>query len=736
MSRISTRDIEDFLRDEIPRLADRDLFFQYLISRIEDDPTRGDYLNNLISFTMDALEVLDFANRLPRDPFSKVPDLAAFYSAATMKEDRRASDKLTDGEYRDMEDLAKTAADFAANIYDYKESRDRGRGRGREERGSRYSSDRREESPGRYSRNNRDSGSRSSNRYSDDDRSSRSRSSRDDEERYAGRYSSANRRSNNRGPELRRNGPSEADEMLLNRREALQRQQAEQERDYREETSRKRREPEQERGFRTPDPHRVNTTKSFEQVEPEDLSRPSEWKLNRQAEEARAERTGNLPSGKGPLTENEMRSGTYDINDINVIMAVPVQKAKNDRVIGKPAYEVDEVRPEWVIDEYTGYRKLKYVPLTEEEKDTVRREIHKVPIINMDFGGSRLNPNNDLIRTALTRDRFALDAAKSVYDTDKEVWDKTVEEIRAENIGKPEDEQKPLPADIPDIQVSTDQTVRLRDVVKGHGIDHVKVMANQRAALMVEAMGDKFRSHARSVQFRGEVYKPLFVAKDAETAQAMVDRLTMFKISDKFELTGIENIHSALEAAVDVVPVPVISAIRRHVVQTINNIFKYEMGTNLAIDNFDDVATLGDDLIALRGEEFTKLFSNVLGPKLINLQLVQVGSGIEGTDPGIDARTIYAVVRVDAIIVPLIARDLSLAVSDDTKEGKTESETFIIDKDATPRLHKMNLQMNLYVHDNLRVRKMLLLADNNIAEIREDGIGKRDGIIQLITEQE
>lgn len=736
MSRISTRDIEDFLADEIPRLADRDLFFQYLIARIEDDATRGDYLTNLVNFVKDALEMLEFANRLPRDPFSKIPDIAAFYSAATMKDDRHASDKLSGSEFREMEDLARTAEDYAINIDEFKNAMERGRGRDRGDRGSRYSSERRDESPGRYSRSNRDSGNRSSNRYRDDDRSRGSRSNRYEEERSSGRYSSVNRRSNrNEGP-LRRNGPSAADEMLLSRREALQRQQAEQEQDYRDETPRNRREPEPERGFRTPDPQRVNTTKRYEQVEPEDLTRPSEWTRERQAQEARDARTGKLPSGDGPLTENEMRSGVYDLNDINVIMAVPVQKSKNDRVIGEPVYEVDAVRPEWVIDEFSGYRKLKYIPLTEEEKDTVRREIHKVPIINTDFGGVRMNPNNDMIRTALTRDRFALDAAKNVYDADKEVWDKTVEEIRAENVGKPEEEQKPLPEDIPDIQITTDQPIRLRDVVKGHGIDHVKVLANQRAALMVEGMGDKYRSHARSVQFRGETYKPLFVAKDAQTAQAMVDRLGMFKISDKFELVLIEKIHEALVSATDVVPVPVISAIRRHVVQTINNIFKYEMGTKLAIDNFDDVATLGDDLLALRGEEFTKLFSNVLGPKLINLQLVQAGSGIEGTDPEIDARTIYAVVRMDAIIVPLIARDLSLASSDDTKEVKVKDETYIIDKEATPRLHKMNLQMNMYVHDNLHVRKMLLLADNNIAEIREDGIGKRAGIIQLITEQE
>lgn len=723
MPRIDSRDIEDFLKKEIPYLAEKDFIFDYLATRIERDDRSRTYFGHLVKFVIDGLTLLDAAGKLRRDPFEHIPDLAAYYSGATLYEDKDSSDRLTDSEFKDVKSLAQTAGDMVDAIEDFNEEMSRGRGgRDYDRRGSRYG--REEESRGgRYSNSRRDE-----NRYGgrDDDRRD-SRSS-------GGRYSSSNRNSSNsryasprRGaPDLRRTDEDDASAALLRRHNArLERDASEYEEPVRTRASRQEREP-----TRTPDPRRVNTTRSYEQVEPEDLTKPSEWSRN---QERTSSRSAAMPSGKGPISERDIIDRVYDLNDPDVIMAVPTPpKSATGRNIGAEVYEIDEVRPEWFVSEKDGYRHLRYLPLTDEEKEEVRREIHKLPIINREYGNVRLHPQNNEIRSSLTKNRFDLDAAKNVYQSDVEKYNEVVASIKAENANLPEDQQKELPADVPATQVPVDQPIKLREVVKGFGMDHVKVLATQRAATTVEALGDKYRSHLRSIQFRAESYKALYVAPTVDAANAIVGALGSFAISDIMKPTGIEELYDSLEKSGNAVPVPVISAIRRHVVQTINNVFKYEMGSDLRIDIFEDVRTLGDDLIAARGKEFTALFGRALATKWINLQLVQVGSDVEGTDEAIDDRTIYAVIRVEAMIVPMVAKDLSLSQAE---EGK-ENEVFIIDKESTPRLAKVASTLSLNAFDHLPVRQMLLLADNNVAEIRQDFIGNRAGVIQLITEQE
>lgn len=729
MPRIDSRDIEDFLEKEIPYLAEKDFIFDYLATRIERDDRSRTYFGHLVKFVIDGLTLLDAANKLRRDPFEHIPDLAAYYSGATLFEDKDSSDRLTDSEYKDVKSLAETARDMVDAIEDFNEEMSRsGRGRGGrggrddDRRGSRYG--REEESRGgRYS-----SSRREENRYSDrDDR----RGGRDS----GGRYSSSNRNSSGSGrysggrrgsPELRRTNEDDASAALLRRHESRLRQNEEEyEEPVRARPSRQDQEP-----TRTPDPRRVNSTRTFEQVEPEDLTKPSEWSRN---QERKSSRSAAMPSGKGPISERDIIDRVYDLNDPDVIMAVPTSpKSKTGRIVGTDVYEIDEVRPEWFVSEKDGYRHLRYLPLTDEEKEEVRREIHKLPVINREYGTVRLHPQNNEIRTSLTKNRFDLDAAKNVRQSDVEKYNEVVASIQAENLNLPEDQQKELPEDVPATQVPVDQPIKLREAVKGFGMDHVKVLATQRAATTVEALGDKYRSHLRSIQFRAESYKALYVAPTVDAANAIVAGLNAFAISDIMKPTGIEELYNGLEKVGSAVPVPVISAIRRHVVQTINNVFKYEMGSNLTIETFEDVRTLGDDLIAARGKEFTALFGRALATKWINLQLVQVGSDVEGTDETIDDRTIYAVIRVEAMIVPMVAKDLSLSQAE---EGK-DNEVFIIDKESTPRLAKVASTLSLNAFDHLPVRQMLLLADNNIAEIRQDFIGNRAGVIQLITEQE
>jgi len=723
MPRIDSRDIEDFLEKEIPYLAEKGFLFDYLVTRIERDDRAGKYLSNLVKFIIDGLSLLDVAGKLRRDPFDQIPDLAAYYSAATLYEDKDASDKLTNAEYKDVKSLSRTAQDMADAIEDMNEEMSRGRGRGRRDdrdddrRGSRYGREE-EGRGGRYS-----SSRREENRYNDrDSRSGGGRYSHANRDSSGSRYSSSRRGA----PELRRTEEDPASAALLRRHESRLRQaEQEYEEPVRTRTSRQEREP-----TRTPDPRRVNTTRSYEQVEPEDLTKPSEWSRN---QERTSSRSAAMPSGKGPISERDILDQVYDLNDPDVIMAVPTSpKSEAGRTIGAEVYEIDEVRPEWFISEKDGYRHLRYIPLTDEEKEEVRREIHKLPIINREYGNVRLHPQNNEIRSSLTKNRFDLDAAKNVHQSEVEKYNEVVASIKAENVNLPEDQQKELPADLPATQVPVDQPIKLREVVKGFGMDHVKVLATQHAATTVEALGDKYRSHLRSIQFRAESYKALYVAPSVDAANAIVSALGVFAISDIMKPTGIEELYDSLEKSGNAVPVPVISAIRRHVVQTINNVFKYEMGSELSIDTFEDVRTLGDDLIAARGKEFTALFGRALATKWINLQLVQVGSDVEGTDEAIDDRTIYAVVRVEAMIVPMVAKDLSLSQAE---EGK-ENEVFIIDKESTPRLAKVASTLSLNAFDHLPVRQMLLLADNNVAEIRQDFIGNRAGVIQLITEQE
>lgn len=718
MSRIDSRDLEDFLIKEIPYQAEKDLMFDYLETRLKRDTRNGDYLKGLVKFVSDGLYVLEVARKLRRDPYDHVFDLAAYYGAATLMEDRAASDKLEDREYRE----AQSMADMAQSIVDAVDDLERESSRGGS---SRYRDDRRPSSSGRYStggryQENRYQDDRGSGRY--DSRNSRSSGGgRYSPDSRSGRYSS---RRNNNGPDLRRGAPDRASERILR---SYEERVDSQEQEYEERTPRREERRETREPVRTPDPRRAQgPSRSYEQVEPEDLSRPSNW--------AKTETRGRLPlpSGKGPVSAQDLRNKTFDFTDIDVIMAVPVSPKDSVRKLGAEVYEVDEVRPEWYVSEIDGYRHLRYIALTDEEKAEVRREIHKLPIVNLEYGDIRVHPQNDQIRSALTRNRYDLEAARNVHNADLKNWEDTVEELRAENLTLPDDQQKELPEDLPATKTPIDQTVKLREVVKGFGMDHIKVIANQRAANMVESMGDNFRGYLRSIQFRAESYKTLFTARSEEEAQAIVQALTLYGISDSFQPTGIGEIYNALAKVVEAVPVPIISAIRRHVVQTINNLFKYEMGTKLAIDTFDDVRTLGDDLIALRGEEFTKLFGKALTDKMINLQLVQAGSGIESVDQELDKRTVYAVIRTEAIIVPLIAKDLSLSKS---AEGE-ESEIFIIDKEGTPRLAKAVSSFMLNRYDHLPVRMMFLLADNNIAEVRNDYIGGRAGVIQLITDPE
>lgn len=711
---LNERELIGFLEEEIPLLAKNDTVMHYLDDVIYDErqDRKDKTFSNLVNFILDSFDALAAARRAPRrgDEFKAAIDIATYFGAALMLEDRTV--RIDSRDRRDLESLARSAEDLESMVLQFKDEMERDRG-GR--RGYREESRR----DNRYS-------SRGSNRYDDrqsyrDDRGGNNyyepRQSRESNryDRYESRYQSNSRRNNDR-PNTGERMPSRQNPIVEARLRQQQQREEErfQSRHEREDDRYTARRPRTNAEASMPDPRQVNNpSRAYERVEPNDIKRPASWNTGEVSSQ------GNLlPPKDHVLTQDDVNSNRFVLSDQEVFMRIAVDPKIAKRKVGIMCWEADQVTPQWRIND-SGYREYFFNEMNTEEKDEMDRKLHELPILSREYGESRTHPQNNRIRSALGTARFNVEATRKVREEDKAEYDRVVGEIQAENESLSDEEKKPLPevlevAPLP----SFDTVMSTKDELKAFGQGHLRMKALSKISSQTNDMLGAVNSKTVAYQVYGKSYEPIWLASDEREAENIINdlALTGYLIRDNARITMLQDLFDTFKQVEGKIPAPLVSAVKRHTVKLVNSILALEMGSDLAIDAFEDIRTLYDDIVAAEGQEFATKLGKALQAQMANFQMFTKGSGMSEVDEGVDARTIYIVSRVNMVVAPLLAKDLKLRLG--AKENKEEA--FFVSQHATPVLWKAVASLGMNSKDDKACRQLLWLADNSWLEVRRD----------------
>lgn len=730
MSRFDKRSVAEFLDERVPELARKDYIFDYLDERISREGRRSETNENLVNFVFDAMSLLIELRKEPRDIWDGVIELASYFSAALIDQDRSVDFESRDQE-REVASLAKSAIQLYDAIEEYEEERERGRGRGR------YDDDRRS-SRGRYEdRDDRGRGRGRSSRHEtnwyegsqsrDQDRG-RGRGRDESVGRYErresrGRYEREESRGRYERDEPRRqpdprNEPidptrrsrTSSTDLYGHRLRTAERQQEAEYSDV----------PTEPRDEYVPDPRKANRARAYEQVEPEKVTSKPEWSKNKKESYSS---TGKLLVN-GKITREDIETGKYDLRDLEVIESITLDP-RQDRQVGKIAWEIDSVAAEWSIDLETGYRIIKFRPLSDEEIEAVDSKIHDLPIFGNEDGRAEFHSKSKRILEALGGVRHNVRAQRAVREKDQMEYDAVVDSIRKENEGLPEDQQQPIPEPKDIDELPQDKLFRDTETLKGFGMGHLRIKGFSRIAEQTSDMKGALHSGYNGFQTDAENYEPIYTCSSPEEAQRVMDYLrgTGMVVNDVKEVSSIHEIYSRVNMAVNRIPAPMLVAIKTHTVNLINEIFEYEMGTDLAIETFDDLATLYEDVVKMRGNDFANKLGQAFEYHLKNFQLFKLGSGITdgGVSKEVDDRSIYILKRINLVAAPLLANDLKLTFNGISSD-KSKTKVFFITKESTPKLWDIVSKMQFNANNDDLRRNYIWLSDNSWVEVRKDFI--------------
>lgn len=709
------RNLATFLDERISELSRDDPFFEYLDDAIRRSRQTRE---NLINFVFDSMEMLVDLRKEPDDLWEGAIELASFFAGALIKEDRSVDipDRRTED---DMLFLADNANKLRRALEEYAEEADRGRrfgDRGRDDRrggfgrsSGGFGRGREEERRGRYEGRGRDE---RRGRY--EDRDDRGRSSGGFGSR-PGRYESAiptrGRADSRREPAVdinaARNNRRRVNPYVATARMREQANGNEVNRDERDD-------------FEMPDPRTANAAPAYERVEPHEVTRPASFSKKKAAPAEPApgySSKGNRLANR-PITREDIESGLIKLDDYEVVMSIPLHpnEANNHRPI---AWEVDSVRPVWDITS-DGYRYMAFEPLTAEEVKEVDRKIHELNVIGAKEADNRYHPKNAEIRKAIAGPRFNVKANRELRDQDRQEYEAVVASIKEENSALPPEEQKVVPEAPNAGTISFENILRSDETVKGFGLGHIRMQEMSRTEEMTNDQNGHLHTNFNAFQTAAESYEPIYTCATPEEARFTLRQLEMtgLNFNDNIELSYIQDIHDNLKRVIDRVPVALVVAAKRHIVELVNSIFRLEMGCGLRIESFEDLATLADDVTKARGAEFAKKLAGAFSFHLANFQMFKLGSGIigAGVNETTDARTIYVVKRINMVIAPMLVNDLKLRISADAQPG----EIFFVSQETSPKLHNALKAMNFNAGSDIACLNYIWFADNSWLEVRKD----------------
>lgn len=710
MSRFNQDSLYDFLNEEIFALAKGDALFEYLAEQIEHEGRQSKTLENLTNFIWDGLEVLDASNRGPKDVWAGSIEIAATFAAALIHDDRSVDFNGMDRRMvNEIKSLSKTANDLMEGIADYQD--DRGRRQSRDNgRGNRFGG---QSSGGRYQEQRR------SNVFNDRNDRGYQRGSGYGQQR-SGRF---NDRDGGVNPAAENRTASNAFLDRRNRNDERNREEQRNRHSSRDEAPLS--SPGRYSQEAMPDPRRVNNPQhrqqpAYEKVEPAQVNKPAEWnKTGKDTVDGNSySKKGNLlPSKTRPITADEVQSGKYDFSDPEVMLAIPLDPAITTR---KVIWEIDAVSATFTLNE-AGYRIFQFKERTDEEREELDRRLHEIPVLGSGEKDTRYHPQGNKIRNALGTSRFEVESAHKAREAETKAYNETVEAIKAENDTNGPDNQRPLP-DAPEAaDLKFDNIFRTAEPISAFSIGHARQLAMSKIVNKTADLTGEFNSLYNAYQFAAEVYEPVYTGGDVREVEMMLNALMGTGLqysrhsSRSVELSELyENVSRQLSR----IAPPLIPLLKKHVVDVINNIFKLDMGLILAISDFDDIKTLWDDMVAMEGLEMTKKFGEALKHHSLNFQLFKIGSGVEGIDADMDARTIYTVKRVDVVVAPMLANDLKLVTGNiDRTIGDT---VYFVSKECTPVLWKIISGLKFSVDDTRIGLQCIYLADNSWVEVRKD----------------
>lgn len=726
--RFDERNLANFLDEEISYLAKDDYIFEYLDERIRDEGRRSETRDNLINFVFDSMNLLIEMRKEPRNIWDGAIQLASYFSAALIKEDRsvRFSDRRQEDE---VYSLAASALKLQDALEDYNEDLERVRGRGRDSgrgrdrgRGGRneYNSGRgrgrgrQEESRGMFE--DRDRGRGRGRDRRDDDRHSRGYYEEPSRNERRGRDDDNDSRNRPIDP-TRRSAQSSTD--LYARRYAKKRESMEQQ--YEDEYDDI---PEPVEETRVPDPRKANRARAYEQVQPEEVTKPSSW--NQSKTTTKNGKKTHSSTGKllvnGLITEEDIRSNKYDLTDLEVVESI-TQDPRQLRQTGKLAWEVDNVSAEWKIDLKTGYRFMSFRPLSEEEKETVESKIHDLPIYGNEDGRAVFHNKTGRIRDALSNSRYNAAASRAARDEERATYEEVVKSLQEENANLPEDQKKEIPAAPEIADIPQEKLFHSSEVIKGFGMSHIRIKEFSKMAELSADMNGHIHTNFNGFQSEAEDYEPIYTCATVEEATRVLAFMkgTGLLINDSAEVNNILEIHDRVSMASNRIPGPLLSALKRHTVKMVNDILEYEMGTELEIEHFSDLATLYEDVVKMRGVDFANKLGLAFAHHIRNFQLFKRGSDITdaGVSEEVDQRTIYILKRINLVIAPMLANDLRLSF-DGAHDNQKKINIFWVNKDSSPKLWDIINKMQFCAtSDNIR-RNYIWLSDNDWVEVRKD----------------
>ncbi|UCR74663.1 hypothetical protein [Serratia phage BUCT660] len=722
--KFSDRDVANFVKEILDTESRRNELIGYLDDLTRD--RRSDVGEKLMRYAISAY-ALEY-NRTKKSSEDIVYDLVLWYAAARAADDRGFTRNLSNAEMDDLADMGRMALEIIDELAEMNESRSRGYGRDDRRGGGR------ESSFGRAAREQDRRGySAGGSRGYGGGR----------QEGYRSDYSSAAARGvDQRAPQRpvygeRTHAREEAQprvktaldvmaEMHLKRRQAEagiqepEPQPRRQERRVEEPTRR-------ELATRNPvDAVRRNHAPAYERVTPETITSKPEWTADPNGPVAgnadfipddigqwgTTESGKVLPSPERPITQYEILNNCYDLNDIEVVEAIP-ERPRFSCNGAAPSWEADEVAPQWSINK-DGYRVLAFRKLSEEEKEKVRKEIHTMPeIIGVRNGPGKSHPQREAILLAAGKTtRFNLEEARRREEEARKEWEDVVAVLKAENETLPEEEQKPIPdLDLSDYKPTIDETVKVGKVIKAFGHDalEVKIM-DLRTELDTES----------SLDLRTENYRPLHDAGSAEAAREMIEGLRGLVITGSpVSNVTLPQMLRSFENRVDGLPGHLIVFIKRHIVNVINDILGMEMGSTLTIDDVNDLRTIEADMVKIAGEEFAAKFSETVNENIRRFEFLTTGEDM--------GKPTYIVSKKSSgvLTLPVTIADISMKKRPGIKLMSTT-----VNRDSAPKLYQALNMMNM-AHGGFN--KELYLADGTWVTVTKDAMAKGQFVLAYKT---